>query len=827
MLRKFRFLGFVLAFSLLAGNLCIANVNAATGVGQPAVGIELSGLRITEVDRPVAGKPLDLKARVRTSENVTWEIPIIWTDENGNVATVAESGKTYYPNFAFYVPEGYWISERAYVSGKLNIKIPEFLSQQFGQDSILYAVDADKAITYITFLPALSGIAKKASNEQAAQIAPAPQSTDTSGSSYDDEPESPNDEGDDPSEGGGGDVDPVDQVALHCSQKAIDEIGRDLLETFVGLIKDKLEPQAVHLLRTSFDAYNDAYANNDEERALGQNIGLLIYYGQETLYDMTFPAGVLAFVSGRYTDDVFNYLLALDADSFMTKDTSGNWHFNEDEETDLENTVIHEMMHGFMYDYTRQGIVSSDNAFPLWFTEGSASAVENVYQYRARLFQTLGEGDGDEYDDSQGRYTQKIEYTPAEILLKYIDSSLVGSNRYDLCYASDYGHNTGSAYVSGYLAFVYLSYLAAIHMEETNIIYYDEGEEVCVDISKIRAGANSILQTLHNGTSLDGIIRDISPVNGDEDPIYASTDDFQDKFIKGTDEDDEIINGDTIYQRTLLFTTNFLNFLENKSDYSEGTNNDDLANGSILLDEQSDVISPLDPDVQIEPDNIYQIPDESGYAVSTADNDRAYDQTGGKSDLPDSDSSDDGIINFPGQPVDDEDEAIAARTADEAAGEADPVITAGDAAPSDEGAPTGDNTTDGAQSVQEAPSVDAISQVEEIPAAVQEAPVIPETPATDVMQGVSATDGIVPDVTAFETQMSPEADSYEILPHEEDALPPNEMQLAEEPHEEPAGDPSGGDSSGTDSSDTDSSGGDSSEDAPSDGGEAPVAEEAE
>ena len=56
---------------LLACRICVVNVNAAEGVSASVDGVALTGLRITDLSKPVAGKMLDLTARVRTSQNVT------------------------------------------------------------------------------------------------------------------------------------------------------------------------------------------------------------------------------------------------------------------------------------------------------------------------------------------------------------------------------------------------------------------------------------------------------------------------------------------------------------------------------------------------------------------------------------------------------------------------------------------------------------------------------------------------------------------------------------------------------------------------------------
>ena len=116
---------------------------------------ELTGLKITDLEEPVAGKELDPIATVRTDEQVTWEIPVIWVDEDGKVATIAQPGKTYYPTFVFYIPEGYKINSIS------SVKLPDFLMAVYGTDRLVFVADPAKGITYIAWNVDFSGTAAK------------------------------------------------------------------------------------------------------------------------------------------------------------------------------------------------------------------------------------------------------------------------------------------------------------------------------------------------------------------------------------------------------------------------------------------------------------------------------------------------------------------------------------------------------------------------------------------------------------------------------------------------------------------------------------------
>lgn len=637
MFKKLRLLAIVMAFSLIAGQLCIVNVNAAEGVGKRSGITELSGISLTGIDRPVVGKYLDNKAMVRTRENISWEIPVIWTDDLGNTATIAEEGRSYTPNFIFFVPEGYTIKEMS-PDGRFSVKLPDFLIQAFGEDSLIFAIDAGRRITYITFVESLGkkGTIPEYEIYKAPAIGPVEESTDTHNTTVDDTPS-------------GGNNEPLpanipEQVRIHCSQGAISTLGTEILEDLVSRIKNKLEPQAVNLLKNSFEAYNNA--RND---ALGTQIGLYIYYEQGSIDGHKTPESALAYVSSGYIDDIYKYVIGVDAKTVMEKDPeTGEWHYNEREKDNFCNTIVHEMMHAFMDDYTRYGMESNKDCFPIWFVEGSASAVENVYQYRAYMFQTLGNVDGgSRYDYNQRRYTDTVRYSTSSIYNKYCDASLKDDYRYDLKFSGD-DDNIGSAYVSGYLAYVYLGYMAAMYEGYENqeghsdIITYNDtnntpdnisDDTVSIDISGIRYGANKILERLHQGYSLDSIIKDYSAQAGEElSSLYSSTDDFQDKFIKGSGEGDvnrQVYNSvsktSTGIMGSLAFCTYYLNYLESKS--SPGAWND-LANGSILRDNM-DYRSPIDWDKE-EESILYNVVDSGRYVASTANDDYAWKNTGGK-----------------------------------------------------------------------------------------------------------------------------------------------------------------------------------------------------
>ena len=863
---KLRLTAFLMVFAILVCRIGIVNVNAAEGVKSENASTQLTGLRITDLDKPVAGKTLDLKARIRTSENVTWEIPVIWIDDLGNTVYEAVPGRKYYPSFVFYLPMGYSINTNA-PGEQLGVKLPDFLVELFGS-SVAFIGDAEKGITYITYIPSYVAATVSRSSETS-QAAPAGIVTNPrtdigiAQPASEKDPYSDEHHSDDEvkkesviSSGSGSSYnnvipyDPYRQVRIHCSEEVIEKMGVEALNELITIVKNKLEPQAVNLLSNSFEAYKS------NPSALGKQIGLYVYYKSGSVdngngtTDPT-PAGALAYVSGGYInnvggEDIYKYVIGLDTDTFMVQDpNTGNWQIKESEKDNLDNTIVHEMMHAFMDDYTRRGMCDSNDGFPFWFMEGIASTVENVYQYRSYLFQTLGEvktGNEVKYKfdkDDKNRYLPvdpetdyRIPYSDSSILNKYTDGSLKDSYRYDLSLSHEV-ENTGSAYVAGYLAVVYLGYLTALHEGRDNIVIapdYEEGIYPHINIDAIRYGTSRILEMLHEGRSLDSIISDISSRPGENNgSYYVSTNEFQTAFIKGTGEESNTRTIRTAQNGTsenvlgsLAFCNYLLNFLEDNS-YKEGDCTA-LATGSILSADQH-INSPLDWTKNASSD-LYKILDTNGYVASTVSDEVAFDNTGGTSTSHANDASDN---NDSGQGA-----AVAA------AAKPIEVINADEAAPAVESdtastdAPVSDTVTVDTDATVAAETEAAVPDVETPGASADDA--IADTTAVDtaVPDAAAPVDvtadaeipGVEPDASVYDPgilpeELVPEGEPCTILPHEEDAIVPEYDEPVAQPSDEPDGDGGDGGNDGDTSSSDDSSddGSDDSSDSVSDSGD--------
>ena len=361
---KLRLLSFLLVFTIAAGNLLQVPVYADEKTAAPSAGMpenretvknekekELTDLEITDLSEPVAGKELDAKATVRSAEGVTWEIPVVWIGEDGKAASVAEPGKKYVPNFAFYVPKGYKVKGTG-AGGRINIKLPKFL-ESLGMDQLLFVADPSNGLTYITWdLTKVLG----PSVLPAVYYPSDPENKEAQKSESDKTDEDKDDDDDDDDDN---DKPPFWEVNVHCTQNLIANVGYEVLASLVSLIKNEIEPRAVAALMEGFPAFSDA-ADNGE---LGTYIGLYIY---DARFDSWEEDVRNIAIAGAYTNYVYDgyelyYLLGVNSKNILTLNNSGVYELNDEWLDETNNNIIHELMHALMYDYTRTGMTSNDN----------------------------------------------------------------------------------------------------------------------------------------------------------------------------------------------------------------------------------------------------------------------------------------------------------------------------------------------------------------------------------------------------------------------------------------------------------------------------------
>ncbi len=618
---------------------------------------KVSNLRLINLEQPKAGEKLDTRATVLADKGLFWEIPVVWIDEDGKASLICLPGKTYKPVFAFFVPTNVEVvndGENGY-----SLRLPEFLDGIYTSDNIIMVGSAAYGITYIVTTDiaenlgnqsalmdstgALSNIlsdndiqnffsttsrdnirnfvdytaererqqAEEARNNSAStsqpgtqNVAPSSGTESGSGSSEsDDEPIDP----------------PVvkDLVKLHCSNACIEGYGTEKLNKVLNLIINVIEPQAVKALYTGFNTYSTGAKSG----AIGKEIGLYVYSTAHTDGSQKDLKGAVAYVDGNYyapnnTCDDYRYFIGVNVESLFEKDKdTQEYIFKENALTELDNTMVHELMHAYMDDYTRVGMMGvtideKNNKFPTWFIEGTATCVDNAYTYHYDLFDNMAD---------KNRAEGASKYTEDSLLTYYSTDQGDKAGHPSIDYSlGKYNENNNRAadYVSGYLATIYLASLAndryssdkvKVENAETNTFYMDS--------AAVRNGLNTIIDYLYKGVSLDEIVKTIS---GKE---YENVEDFQKKFLTKTNETKD---------PSIDFCLDLLNYLDYATtEVIKDPEGNKRANGSILLPFDTKETSSIDDKATaVESIGLLVITDSNDAVKSTVDNAEALKSAG-------------------------------------------------------------------------------------------------------------------------------------------------------------------------------------------------------
>lgn len=623
---------------------------------------------VSDIEAPEAGKRLDDKALVTTAEKEQWEVPVLWVSSYGQVISGAANdsqaisntavlGQKYLPVIAYVVPENYTIADTDGSAGTYMLKFTKEVTKLFGDSPVITIYDNNTGITYLLPASLKNLLAAKAKDSSAA------------GSYCTDENDcncNPNavsdayDEGDGEIWGNGDGENQTEEepaetelqklVRIHCNDAAKKVFSQNDLEFFADLIINKLQPQAINLLLASFPSFRQEAENG----RIGKNVGLEIdydpdstYYGYATNYSDIEDGSLSYFVS------INTAMLVKDkkaANPVVTKEGANI--------IELANTMVHEFFHVFMYDFNRTGMTGMTTPteptkvngketdkyyqvrFPKWFIEGTASAVEHNWRGRPNEFIVL-----------RREFSEDIQYRPfydRDIVLKrYVlgydqkqdDGSIKNYYTYDLECANGYdkdGHQVdtvGSRYTAGYLATLYLSELSArSHPQIGTSIRQTESGGIAFNNVALKYGLDNILARIHNGESLDSVIKDISGGR------YQSSDDFEAKFIKGP-LTEGYYYGDS---DSINFSVDFMNYMLSIS-RTEGRDN--VANGSILFDFEQDFGIPIDP-YKNDTTNTLAVYPYMRYVYSTVNPEFAY-TSGGKS-VDGTPMSSSNVVPFPG-----------------------------------------------------------------------------------------------------------------------------------------------------------------------------------
>ena len=729
---------------------------------------------VSDIEAPEAGKRLDDKALVTTAEKEQWEVPVLWVSSDGQVISGTASdnrtisgtavvGRKYLPVIAYVVPENYTIANTDESAGTYMLKFTKDVTKLFGDSPVITIYDNNTGITYLLPASLKNLFAAKAKDSSAA------------GSYCTDENDcncNPNavsdayDEGDGEIWGNGDGENQTEEepaetelqklVRIHCNDAAKKVFSQGDLEFFADLIINKLQPQAVNLILASFPSFRQ----EAKEGRIGKDIGLEInydpdssYYGYATNYSDIEDGSLSYFVS------INTAMLVKDkkaANPVVTKEGANI--------IELANTMVHEFFHVFMYDFNRTGMTGMTTPtepttvngketdkyyqvrFPRWFIEGTASAVEHNWRGRPNEFIVL-----------RREFSEDIQYRPfydRDIVLKrYVlgydqkqdDGSIKNYYTYDLECANGYdkdGHQVdtvGSRYTAGYLATLYLSELSArSHPQIGTSIRQTESGGIAFNNVALKYGLDNILARIHNGESLDSVIKDISGGR------YQSSDDFEAKFIKGP-LTEGYYYGDS---DSINFSVDFMNYMLSIS-RTEGRDN--VANGSILFDFEQDFGIPIDP-YKNDTTNTLAVYPYMRYVYSTVNPEFAY-TSGGKS-VDGTPMSSSNVVPFPGSDSQ-------AGAGDAAAKEAVGVPAPGDAAAKEaEGVPAPGDA---------AAAEDAVA--EEDVAVADDAVAEEASASAEAVEEASAEDAVTVEDTSAESSSSydtnpAEAASDETAPEE-------------------------------------------------------------
>ncbi|GAB6168372.1 hypothetical protein JCM1393_08320 [Clostridium carnis] len=253
------------------------------------------------------------------------------------------------------------------------------------------------------------------------------------------------------------------------------------------ILSDKLQteivPQAVTNILKQYSPAFDYLENS----SIG--IGLKIYTDASTNTLASVGVGYSKYSDGSVATNLLTYTLSVNTNTLKFIDNDLKKDLTDDSRRNLESTIAHEMMHALMDESVTNGMIGvsngkldSTNVFPGWFKEGMAQTASGGY---------------DNDNDWVNNALHINKSTSLDDISKNLTSpsNILKSN------------STEAKYGTGYLASMYLGYLAGGN-----------------NIDNIATGLGAILNKLTNGDSLDSVIKDAS------NDKYLSVSDFENKF---------------------------------------------------------------------------------------------------------------------------------------------------------------------------------------------------------------------------------------------------------------------------------------------------------
>lgn len=258
--------------------------------------------------------------------------------------------------------------------------------------------------------------------------------------------------------------------------------------TLNGVLQSSIVPQAVNSFLNTFPVFADAAAAGQ----ISNQIGLNLY--SEASSTLAYVAMQYSYAGdGTIIDNSIQLNLSINVGALQFD--AGN-NLTASSRTDLETTIVHEMMHAFMDDVLPSGMIGAtdgkidkSNKFPSWFTEGMAQAAAG------------GCSNGNDWVNGGLGLTAASSESAIASVVKNASNNLSSGS-------------TKSQYGTGYLACMYLGYLAA-------------GKPASLTAANLADGLNTVFSKLTSGSSLLDVIKDVSG------GAYKSIYDFEKKFGDG------------------------------------------------------------------------------------------------------------------------------------------------------------------------------------------------------------------------------------------------------------------------------------------------------
>ena len=219
-------------------------------------------------------------------------------------------------------------------------------------------------------------------------------------------------------------------LKAHVDEALILKSNQESLLAFTHTLIDNIIPQTVLVLRENFPAFANA-----PDEAFSKDLGFEIWTGQDAMGG--------AANSYEQTND-FQIRMRVYPESFMpAMDQKGAYIFDlKNDSRDLNEfkaTMIHEMMHVFMYDYNRNGMdffrkipKTDDQLYPVpgfgdvtknqlsdlrktllypdWFAEGIATLFGAGFWSYDGMYSDLADPDDDSSYSAAGLYIMKVHH---------------------------------------------------------------------------------------------------------------------------------------------------------------------------------------------------------------------------------------------------------------------------------------------------------------------------------------------------------------------------------------------------------------------------------